>query len=87
MPYMTLVPSGMFILENKMKLILIPILSMSLSGCLYQTVNKNDLDTAIKACGGLENVSEVTSSWIGNETVICTNRREIYLNEKVWDQK
>ena len=84
---MTLVLFVMFTLENKMKLILIPIFTVLLTGCFYQTVNKNDLDTAIKGCGGLESVSEVTSNWMGNETVVCTNRRVIYLDEKVWVQK
>jgi hypothetical protein len=70
-----------------MKLILISISVLLLTGCFYQTVDKNDLDTAVKACGGYENIYKITSKFDGGEWVICNDRREFYLNEKVWDQK
>ncbi len=57
-----------------------------LSGC-YQSVNINDIETAIEACGGIDKVYEVSAMFNGAESVTCTNRTAIYLNERVWAKK
>lgn len=56
-------------------------LALMLSGC-YQSVNKYDMDRAVKACGGNEEVIEISATFIGSERVICSDG-EKYLLEGV----
>lgn len=56
-------------------------LALMLSGC-YQTVNKYDMDRAIKICGGTDEVIEISATFIGSERVICSDG-EKYLLERV----
>jgi hypothetical protein len=62
-------------------------LVLSLSGCFYQTVNLNDIQTAIKACDSLENIVEIQSEFIGAEKVRCIDRTVQWLDEDVWKVK
>lgn len=59
--------------------ILIPFV---LSGCVYQSVNQNDIQTSIKVCGSLEQIVEINAHWNGTEKVMCANRKETYLDER-----
>lgn len=47
-------------------------LALLLSGC-YQSVNKYDIDRAIKACGGYEEVIEIGATFFGGEAVGCSD--------------
>jgi hypothetical protein len=58
------------------------VLAFSLSGCVYQSVNFSDIDAAAKACGGIDQISELSSNWIGFESVICHNRNKFVLTNK-----
>jgi len=62
-------------------------LVLSLSGCFYQTVNLNDIQTAIKACDSLENIVEIQSEFIGAEKVRCIDRTVHWLDSDVWKTK
>ena len=58
------------------------LLTLALTGC-YQTVNINDIETAIKACNGIENVNSVDAFASGREVAECKNRTRVSLDEKV----
>lgn len=55
-----------------MKTIFAIILTLGLSAC-YQTVNQFDIDRAIAACGGKEEIVNISSSFLGIETADCTD--------------
>lgn len=57
---------------------------VALTGCMWQDVDRNDIDTAIKACGSLENIVSISAGWHGDETTICADRRKHHLNYEVW---
>lgn len=61
-------------------LLLLP--TILLTGCLWQSVNHNDIETAIRVCGGLEHVVEIHALATGSESVICSNREHVYLRAK-----
>lgn len=63
---------------------IIVLAAVMLTGCGFQTVNQNDIQTAIKACGSMENIVSIESWWEGSELVHCTNRQYIRLDERVW---
>lgn len=63
------------------------ILVLALSGCMYQSVNQNDIQTAINACGSLENIESIDANFLGIEDALCTNRKVIRLNSAVWIKK
>ena len=54
-----------------MKLIAIMILPAMLTGCFFQTVNQYDINDAIKVCGGIEEVAEITAYGTGVEGFTC----------------
>ena len=60
------------------------LLTLLLSGCFYQTTNQNDIQTAVRACGSLEQVHEIRADALGKELVVCTNRKIIWLDETVY---
>ncbi len=60
------------------------LLTLVLSGCFYQTTNQNDIQTAIRACGSLEQVAEIRVDAIGKELAVCTNRKIVWLDETVY---
>ena len=64
------------------KLISAFVLAFSLSGCMYQSVNFSDIDAASKACGGIDQIAELSSNWAGFESVICHNRSKFILSNK-----
>lgn len=53
-------------------------LLLSLSGCLYQSVNSYDLDRATKVCEGYE-VVEITANFVGVETTTCSDGKKYKL--------
>lgn len=57
------------------KLIII-LAAMSLTGCVYQTVNSVDLRKALHVCNGVENIEYIKSGFDGSELVKCTNRQQ-----------
>ncbi len=59
-----------------MKYLIALILAFNLTGCMWQTVNHNDIDSAIAICGSYDKVQEIHANWVGGETVVCTNRVE-----------
>lgn len=61
--------------------------AFTLSGCMYQTVNLNDMQTAIKACGSFENIVAIEASFLGSETVRCIDRTAHFLDSDVWKVK
>ncbi len=58
---------------------LIVIMCVALSGCMWQTVNSNDIRAAIRICGNINEVVEISATFIGTETVLCENRKEILM--------
>jgi hypothetical protein len=58
---------------------LVLILCIALSGCMWQTVNSNDIRSAIRICGNMNEVVEISATFLGTETVLCENRKEIMI--------
>lgn len=77
---MTQKVAGMPLLKMKYTLLL----TLVLTGCFYQTTNQSDIQTAIKACGSLEQVAEIRADALGKELVQCTNRKIVWLDETVY---
>jgi hypothetical protein len=69
-----------------MRYIMLPLV-LALSGCFYQTVNNNDIQTAIKVCGSLDNIVEISSHVTGQENVECIDRTTHVLTENAWKTK
>lgn len=53
------------------KFIIAIIACVSLSGCMYQSVDQYDLSRAIKVCGSAENIFRIKSHFLGFENVRC----------------
>jgi hypothetical protein len=64
-----------------MKIIISIMLALALQGCMWQTVNESDMRTAAQVCGSMNNVVEISASFIGTETVICEDRTKHLLKE------
>ena len=54
------------------KLLALILVSLSVSGCVYQSVNQYDIQRAITICGSLEKVIEINAYHSGVETVLCS---------------
>lgn len=63
-----------------MKTIFAITLLLGLSAC-YQTVNQFDIDRAIAACGGKEEIVNIAAHLNGNETVHCADGEVKELSE------
>lgn len=59
-----------------MKKLLVFLITLSLSGCLYQAVNQYDIQRAITICGSLEKIVEINAHHSGVETVLCSTGSE-----------
>lgn len=57
------------------------ILLLSLTGC-YQSVNLPDIKGASVICGGLDEVLEIQSIFVGDERVTCINRSTYFINNE-----
>ncbi len=55
---------------------LIVIMCIALSGCMWQTVNESDMRSAVRICGSFQNVVEISANFVGEETVLCENRKK-----------
>ena len=54
--------------------------SLTLSGCFYQTVNSNDIDSANQICKNQNStVVDIKATNMGNEYVLCSNRKSFRL--------
>ena len=69
------------------KLLALILVTASLTGCLYQTVNQYDIQRAIIICGSLDKVAEIASHHTGVETVLCTTGPQRSLNRAGLDVK
>lgn len=56
------------------KLLVISLVPLMLSGCMYQTVNSYDIMRASAVCNGVEDVHEITSNFLGDENVTCKSK-------------
>ena len=56
------------------------LVTLSLSGCMYQVVNQYDIQRAITICGALDKVVEINAYPSGVETVLCNKGSTINLN-------
>lgn len=54
-----------------MKTIIVLLAVVLLSGCFYQTVDSRDIRNAIKFCGSVEEVAEISADFLGGEMVLC----------------
>lgn len=46
---------------------------LSLTGCMYQTIDQFDIRRAAKFCGGVDKIVEIESTSFGRENALCTN--------------
>ena len=53
-----------------------------LSGCFYQTVNNVDIERAIYACKGSQNIDTIKTLFDGQEWVLCKDSNE---RVKLWN--
>ena len=61
------------------KIITVVLALSFLQACVYQSVNSWDIERAVKACGGIENIVEIYSHFDGKESVICKNGNQDWL--------
>jgi hypothetical protein len=58
-----------------MRLISTTLLALSLTGCMYQSVNSNDIEAANKLCASKDAiVIAIQAHATGSEFVLCSNR-------------
>lgn len=60
-------------------ILLLPI--FLLAGC-WQSVNQNDIETAIRICGGIEHVVQIDANFLGGESAVCSDRTEIFMRTR-----
>jgi len=58
------------------KVVSVILVTISLSGCMYQTVNQYDIQRSITICGSLEKIVEISAHHSGGETVLCSTGSE-----------
>lgn len=63
------------------KLLLIAVLSIQLTGCVWQTTNQWDIERAINICGSSDKIAEMDVHFNGTEYVTCKNGKRINLGE------
>ena len=57
-----------------MKKLILVLLSVSiLQGCIYQKASKVDIQKAIKFCGSVDKIWDITINFVGNEYITCTD--------------
>lgn len=56
------------------KLLVISLIPLMLSGCLYQTVNSYDIMRASVVCNGVDDIQEITADAFGGEEVTCKSK-------------
>jgi hypothetical protein len=61
---------------------LIVIMCVALSGCMWQTVNSSDIRSAIRICGDSTKVVEISANFLGEETVLCENRKKFLITRE-----
>lgn len=64
-----------------MKYLILILISVTLSGCFWQTANNIDLQKAVYFCGGIENVIGIQIQAVGSEYVECTDGNKTFLSE------
>ncbi len=64
-----------------MKIGISVLLSLLLTGCYYQTVNINDIESATAICAKYKStVVLIRADVFGDEKVICSNREKILID-------
>ena len=58
------------------KLVASLLITLALSGCMYQAVNQYDIQRSITICGSLEKIVEINAHYSGVETVLCSTGSE-----------
>lgn len=61
---------------------LILILCIALSGCMWQSVNYSDIDSAAKFCGNVQDIAIISANFLGGESVTCHDRSKKLLKEE-----
>ena len=56
------------------KLLVISLVSLMLSGCMYQAVNSYDIMRASVVCNGVDDIQEITAEVFGGEEVTCKSK-------------
>jgi hypothetical protein len=65
------------------KLLITPILALSLTGCFYQSVSMSDMQSAMVICASKgAQVDSISSHAIGHEMVTCTDRSRSFINKE-----
>lgn len=49
---------------------------VSLSGCMWQSVDAYDISRATKACGSVDNIVKIDAGFLGHETVRCFDAKD-----------
>jgi len=62
------------------KIVSVILVTLSLSGCMYQAVNQYDIQRSITICGSLEKIVEINAHHSGVETVLCNKGSTNNLN-------
>lgn len=64
-----------------MKYIIAMLCSLSLTGCMYQTVDQYDIHRATVYCGSVTNISYIESTALGGEFATCYDGQRTGLSE------
>lgn len=64
-----------------MKQLLIVTLTISLTGCFFQSANNTDLRKAEYFCKGVENIDEIVIAFDGRERVQCMDNTSAKTDE------
>lgn len=56
------------------KLLVISLIPLMLSGCIYQNVNSYDIMRASVVCNGVDDIQEITADSFGGENVTCKSK-------------
>lgn len=62
-----------------MKLLYV-IIMLSLSGCLYQTVDAHDIEQSSEACKDHKGIRQISANWAGEERAYCNDNYATYIN-------
>jgi len=58
------------------KLVASLLITLALSGCMYQAVSQYDIQRSITICGSIDKIVEIYSNFTSNESVLCATGPE-----------
>ena len=64
-----------------MSLLILPVMCLVLSGCVYQSASQVDIEKAVYACGSIDNIEYISIQFTGNEGVMCNDGTYLFLAE------